>query len=137
MSMEALFNPRGVAVTGSVSSGKLGNVLINRLVEGGFEKVYALNPKAKGLDGVPGFASAEEISGPVDLVVIASPAPTVKDVLEDCGKKGVKAAIIITSGFSEAGNAEGEEEIKQVAKKYGIRFTGPNCAGLVNTHSRL
>jgi acyl-CoA synthetase (NDP forming) len=137
MSMEALFNPRGVAVTGSVSPGKLGNVLINRLVEGGFEKVYALNPKAKGLDGVPGFASAEEISGPVDLVVIASPAPTVKDVLEDCGKKGVKAAIIITSGFSEAGNAEGEEEIKQVAKKYGIRFTGPNCAGLVNTHSRL
>lgn len=137
MSFQALFNPRGVAVAGSVSPGKLGSVLINRLVEGGFEKIYALNPKAQGVGRVPGFASARDISEPVDLVVIASPAPTVKDVLEDCGKKGVKAAIIITSGFSEAGNAAGEEEIKQVAAKYGIRFTGPNCAGMVNTHCQL
>lgn len=137
MSFQALFNPRGVAVAGSVTPGKLGNVLINRLVEGGFEKIYALNPKAKGVGQVPGFASAQDIIEPLDLVVIASPAVTVKDVLEDCGKKGVKAAIIITSGFSEAGNAAGEEEIKRVAEKYGIRFTGPNCAGLVNTHSQL
>ncbi|MGI6684197.1 MAG: acetate--CoA ligase family protein [Bacillota bacterium] len=137
MSFQALFNPRGVAVAGSVTPGKLGNVLINRLVEGGFEKIYALNPKAKGVGQVPGFASAQDITEPLDLVVIASPAVTVKDVLEDCGKKGVKAAIIITSGFSEAGNAVGEEEIKRVAEKYGIRFTGPNCAGLVNTHSQL
>jgi acyl-CoA synthetase (NDP forming) len=137
MSMEALFYPRGVAVAGSVSPGKLGNVLINRLVEGGFEKIYALNPKAQGVGRVKGFVSALDISEPLDLVVIASPAFTVKDVLEDCGKKGVKAAIIITSGFSEAGNAAGEAEIKQVAEKYGIRFTGPNCAGMVNTHYRL
>lgn len=137
MSFDALFNPRGVAVAGSVTPGKLGNVLINRLVEGGFEKIYALNPKAQGVGAVVGYTSAQDIKEPVDLVVIASPAPTVKAVLEDCGKKGVKAAIIISSGFSEAGNVAGEEEIKEVAQKYGIRFTGPNCAGMVNTHSRL
>jgi len=137
MSFQALFNPRGVAVAGSVAPGKLGNVLINRLVEGGFEKIYALNPKAQGIGRVEGFTSAQDINEPLDLVVIASPASTVKDVLEDCGKKGVKAAIIITSGFSEAGNTTGEEEIKSIAQKYGIRFTGPNCAGMVNTHSQL
>ncbi|MEL7563455.1 MAG: acetate--CoA ligase family protein [Dehalobacterium sp.] len=137
MSFQALFYPRGVAVAGSVAPGKLGNVLINRLVEGGFEKIYALNPKAQGIGQVEGFASAQDINEPLDLVVIASPASSVKDVLEDCGKKGIKAAIIITSGFSETGNIAGEEEIKKVAQKYGIRFTGPNCAGMVNTHSRL
>jgi acyl-CoA synthetase (NDP forming) len=82
MSFQALFNPRGVAVAGSVTPGKLGNVLINRLVEGGFEKIYALNPKAKGVGQVPGFASAQDITEPLDLVVIASPAVTVKDVLK-------------------------------------------------------
>lgn len=137
MSFQALFYPCGVAVAGSVAPGKLGNVLINRLVDGGFKKIFALNPKAQGIGSVPGFVSAQDINEPVDLVVIASPAFTVKDVLEDCGKKGVKAAIIITSGFSEAGNTAGEEEIKEAAKKYGMRFTGPNCAGMVNTHCHL
>jgi len=137
MSFQALFYPRGAAVFGSVTPGKLGHVLISRMVEGGFEKIYAVNPKAQGTGPVPGFASLREIDAPVDLAVIASPAYTVKDVLADCGPKGVKAAIIITSGFSEAGNAAGEEEIKQVAEKYGIRYTGPNCAGIVNTHSKL
>lgn len=137
MSFQALFYPRGVAVVGSVTPGKLGYVLVNHLKSGGFEKVYAVNPKAHGLGQVPGFSLVREIDASVDLVVIASPAATVKSVLEDCGEKGVKAAVIITSGFSEAGNTAGEEEIKETAQKYGIRFIGPNCAGLINTHSNL
>ncbi|MEG1500631.1 MAG: CoA-binding protein, partial [Clostridiales bacterium] len=137
MSWQALFSPRGVIVSGSVSPGKLGNVLINRLLSGGCKNIYAVNPKGVGVGDIPGFKSAQEIGKPVDMVVIASPAKTVKDVLEDCGKAGVKAAIIISSGFSEAGHPELEAEMKEVATKYGIRYTGPNCAGLVNTHSDL
>ncbi|NLW07646.1 MAG: CoA-binding protein, partial [Clostridia bacterium] len=137
MSFTALFNPRGVAVAGSVTPGKLGYVIIKRLVAGGRDDIYALNPKGKGIDQVPGFTSVSQISEPVDLVVIASPASTVKDVLEDCGSNGVKAAVIISSGFAEAGNTAAEEEIKQVAGRYNLRYTGPNCAGLINTHSRL
>ncbi|ATW27807.1 acetate--CoA ligase family protein [Candidatus Formimonas warabiya] len=137
MSFQALFYPRGVAVTGSVTAGKLGHVLMNRLIEGGFTNIYAVNPKAQGMGPIPGFASIREIDGAVDLVVIASPAATVKDVLTDAGEAGVKAAVVITSGFSEAGNAAGEEEVKQAARRFGIRFIGPNCAGLVNTHSSL
>jgi len=61
----------------------------------------------------------------------------VPGVLEDCGRAGVKAAVIITAGFSEAGNVAGEEEIKRVADQYGIRFVGPNCAGILNTSHDL
>lgn len=137
MGFKGLFTPRGVAVSGSVAPGKLGNVIINRLIEGGMEHIYALNPKAQGVGDILGYASAADIPGPVDLVVVVSPAFAVKDVLEDCGKAGIKAAIIISSGFSEAGHPELEEEVKAVAEKYGIRYTGPNCAGLVNTHAKL
>ncbi|MDD4571637.1 MAG: acetate--CoA ligase family protein [Clostridia bacterium] len=134
---KSLFQPKGVAVIGSATEGKLGNVLLHRLVEGGFAKVYAVNPKAKGIDEVQGFTSVTAIPEKPDLAVIASPAATVKDVLEDCGKAKVKAAVIISSGFGETGNREGEAEIKAVAEKYGIRFVGPNCAGIMNTHAYL
>jgi len=137
MSLKELFYPHSVAVAGSVSEGKLGYFLIKQLLEGGFERVYALNPKGQGVFSVPGFRSAGEIGEKVDLMVIASPAPTVKEVLEDCGKNGVKAAVIISAGFSEIGNHEGEKELLQVARKFSLRFVGPNCAGIVNTSHRL
>ena len=134
---DSLFRPQSVVVIGSASEGKLGNVLLHRLVEGGFDTVYAVNPKAQSIDEVQAFQSVQEIPESPDLAIIASPAATVKDVLEDCGKAGVKAAVIITSGFGEIGNREGEAEIKAVAQKYGIRFVGPNCAGIMNTHAYL
>ena len=137
MSFQALFNPRGVVVVGSTSPGKIGHVLVDRMLDGGFKNIFAVNPKAQGVGAVPGFASIGEIDAPLDLVVIASPASTVVDVLRESGEKGIKAAIIITSGFSEAGNAAGEEEVKAVAREYGIRYIGPNCAGLANTHASL
>jgi len=137
MSFQALFYPRAVAVYGSVSPGKLGNVLITHLVQWGFPKVYAVNPKGIGLNNVHGFMRISDIPELVDLAVIASPASTVKEIMTDCGKKGVKAAVIISSGFGEAGNTEGETEVKEVARQYGIRFIGPNCAGMINTYSNL
>ncbi len=122
---------------GSTAEGKLGYALIEQLLAGGYLAVYAVNPKARGAMSAPGFSRIGDIPGPVDLVVIASPASTVAGVLEECGLAGIKAAVIITSGFSEAGNAAGEEEIKRIARDHGIRFVGPNCAGIVNTHHKL
>ncbi|MCI8336693.1 MAG: acetate--CoA ligase family protein [Peptococcaceae bacterium] len=137
MSLKALFEPRGIVVAGSVSPGKLGSVLIDRLLDGGYQNIFVVNPKGQGYGDIPGFVSAGQISAPVDLVVIVSPSFTVASVLEDCGKAGVKAAVIITSGFAEVGNKDGEAEIIAVAKKYGIRFIGPNCAGMANTDFNL
>ena len=142
MLYDDLFSPRGVAVFGSVKPGKLANILIHRLLEGGREKIYAVNPKGQGVSDVPGkevkgYTSVLDVDEEVNLAVIAAPAATVPDVLKECGQKGIKAAAIITSGFSEAGNQEGEEAILRVIRKYGIRFVGPNCAGVVSTQDHL
>lgn len=137
MSIHNLFYPRGVAVVGSTAQGKIGYELIRQIVDGGFEHVFAVNPKAQGVFDVPGYAAVSQIEQPVDLAVIASPAPTVPAVLEECGQMGLKSIVIISSGFSEAGNKAGETEIRQIARKYGMRVVGPNCAGLVNPHHRL
>lgn len=137
--LKAMFSPKGVAVYGSAAPGKLANVLVHRIVEGGLKDVYAINPKGLGVEdlGVSGYTTIADVGASVDLAVIAAPAKTVAGVMEECGEKGVKAAVIISSGFSEAGNAEGEKEVMEIAKRYGIRCVGPNCAGLVNTHSNL
>jgi acyl-CoA synthetase (NDP forming) len=124
-------------VIGSTARGKLGYALIEQLLGGGYSSVYAVNPKAQGAISAPGFSRIRDIPDCVDLAVIASPASTVAGVLEECGLAGIKAAVIITSGFSEAGNAIGEEEIKRIARHHGIRFVGPNCAGIANTHHKL
>jgi len=133
MSLDRLFYPRAVAVVGSTAPGKLGHVLIRQILEGGFRALYAVNPRAQGLGEVPGFEAVSAIGRPVDLAVIASPADTVAAVLEDCGRAGVSAAVVISAGFSEVGNLAGEEEIRRVARKYGMRVVGPNCAGIFNS----
>ena len=137
MSLQNLFYPRGVVVVGSTSEGKIGYELIHQILDGGYREVFAVNPKGQGTLSVPGYDAVAKIGRPVDLAVIVSPTPTVAGVLEDCGRAGVKAAVIITAGFSEVGNVAGEVELKRVADKHGIRFIGPNCAGIVNTGHHL
>lgn len=138
MSFDCLFNPESLAVIGSVSPGKLGAVLLQQIIDGGYQgKMYAVNPKAEGLGSAEGIKSLKCIDHPIQLAVIVSPPSTVISVLEECGCAGVKAAVVITSGFSEIGNRAGEVDLKKIACKYGIRFIGPNCAGIVNTSHNL
>ncbi len=135
MSLEKLFSPQCAAVAGSMGDGKLGNVLIRQMQLGGFKgELYAVNPRAEGAWGAAAFPSVLACPEPPDVVVIASPAPTVASVLDDAGRAGVKAAVLITSGFAETGNIAGEGEILKTARKYGIRYVGPNCAGIINAH---
>jgi acetyltransferase len=135
--IERLFRPRGVAVVGSASEGKIGYHLIGQILAGGYRDVFAVNPRGQGAYAVPGYQSIARIESPVDLAVIASPAPTVVGVLADCGRAGVAAAVIISAGFSEVGNVAGEEGIREAGRTHGIRIVGPNCAGIVNTHFNL
>jgi acetyltransferase len=137
MGLDSFFRPRSIAVVGSAGEGKIAQVILNRFIEKGIKHVYAVNPKARGAGPVAGYSSVQAIGRQVDLAIIASPAGTVLSVLEDCGAAGLQAAIVISSGFSEAGNPQGEAELKTTARKLGIRFIGPNCAGLVNTHANL
>jgi acetate---CoA ligase (ADP-forming) len=136
-SLEPLFTPRAVALVGSVGEGKLGYELLRQMLAGGYRAVVAVNPKAQGAFGIPGCPSIHNAGLPVDMAVIASPANTVAAVLEECGQAGVKAAVIVSSGFGEMGNKAGEVEIKAVAARHGIRIVGPNCAGIINTAHHL
>jgi len=108
MSIHNLFNPRGVAVIGSMGEGKLGYELLKQILEGGYKEVFAVNPRAQGVFNVPGFDSVLKIQLPIDLAVIASPASTVAQTLRECGEAGIHAAVVITSGFGEVGNHAGE-----------------------------
>ncbi len=137
MSIHKLFYPEGVVVIGSMAEGKIGHEIALQIRRGGYEKLFAVNPKAQGVLSVPGYDAVSKIEHPVDLAVIATPPSTVSRVMDECGRAGIKAAAIITAGFAEVGNHEGETEIKKVAGQYGIRFIGPNCAGFVNSSIRL
>ncbi|MBC7227050.1 MAG: acetate--CoA ligase family protein [Thermoflexales bacterium] len=135
----ALFTPRMVALVGSVGEGRLGYHLLRQMVDGGFPpaRLAVVNPKGQGALGVRGYPSVAEIGGPVDLAVVVTPAATVPAVLEECAQAGARAAVVITAGFSEVGNVAGEEAIREVVRRTGIRVVGPNCAGIVNTHHAL
>ncbi len=139
--LEKLFAPSSVAVIGaSENPGKLGNQVLANLISSGFQgALYPVNPKADEILGLKAYASVSDIPGDVDTIVVVIPNKFVADVLEESGKKGVKAAIIITAGFREAG-PEGvalEQEIVRIAKRHGIRLVGPNCLGVIDTHTPM
>ena len=138
--LNAFFNPRGVAVIGaSDDPKKLGYEVFKNLREYRGGRVYPVNPRREYVQGVKAFKSVLEVPDPVDMAVIVVPKKFVKQTLIECGERGVKAVVIITAGFSETGpeGARDEEELVEIARKYGIRIVGPNCVGVMNTRADL
>ncbi len=135
------FEPKSIAVVGASSHPeKVGHVLIYNLVRYNFPgAVYPINPNASEILGLRAYPSVTAVSQPIDLAVIVVPAPHVLTVLEDCGKKGIHAAIIISAGFKESGTegAQRERELTRRAKELGIEFIGPNCFGVIDTRSQM
>jgi acetyl coenzyme A synthetase (ADP forming)-like protein len=136
-SMRRLLRPHSVAVIGaSRSPGTVGHELVRNLVTGGFEgPVYPVNPTASHIASVPCFASLDQIPGAVDLAILAVPARSVLEVVDQCGRKGVGGLVIVSSHFAEDG-ADGavmEREVVLLAHSYGMRVVGPNCFGVLNT----
>jgi acetyltransferase len=141
LNLNKIFNPKSVAVIGaSDEEGSVGNALIKNFIESGFEgKVYPVNLRKTEVLGLKTYQTVEQIGEPVDLAIIATPARTVPDVLEQCGKAGTNGIIIISAGFKEIG-PEGralEEKISEIKKKYGMRIVGPNCLGVIRPSIRL
>ncbi|MHC1727768.1 MAG: acetate--CoA ligase family protein [Syntrophobacteraceae bacterium] len=132
------FNPASIAVIGaSDNPGKYGHEILKNLIEGGYPgTLYPINPKSERILGVQCYKSVKEIPGPVDLAVVIIPAKIVAQAVKECGECGVKGAVVISGGFSEAG-AEGEElqrGLAKVAAEYGVRLIGPNCQGVNNPY---
>ena len=139
--LKYLLYPGSVAVAGaSASPDKFGHRILFNIINNGFRgRVYPVNPREREVLGLESFAAVSDIPGAVDLAVITVPTAGVKQVVEDCIRKGVRAAVVITSGFSEVG-AEGaalEAEIAGLAHSAGLALVGPNCVGMISTHSSL
>lgn len=139
--LEALFAPKSVAVIGaSTRPDSLGRAVFKNILFHGYTGVvYPVNPKAKSILGVKAYPSVLAIPDEVDLAVIIVPAAFVSSVLEECGQKRVKAAIVISAGFKEIG-AEGERrqvKLQEIAREYGIALLGPNCLGVINTDEKI
>ncbi|WP_093146162.1 acetate--CoA ligase family protein [Saccharopolyspora antimicrobica] len=137
--MRRLMNPDSVAVIGaSNEDGKIGNSVMKNLINGGYAgEIHPVNPKADEILGRTAYRSITDVPGPVDVAVFTVPAKFVAAALEDCGRKGVAAAVLIPSGFAETGNQELQDEVVAVARKHGIRLLGPNIYGYYYTPQNL
>ncbi|HEY9651285.1 MAG TPA: CoA-binding protein, partial [Coleofasciculaceae cyanobacterium] len=138
--LRSIFAPETVAVIGATDKvGSVGRTLLWNLMSNPFGgTIYPVNPKRHSVLGIPAYPNIKEIPDPVDLVIIATPAPTVPGVVRECVEAGVKGAIIISAGFKEIGPAgiELERQILETAQGK-MRIIGPNCLGLMNPHTGL
>ena len=127
-SLRPLLQPRSVAVVGaSRHRGTVGRAVLRNIVTGGFTgPVYAVNPHAQTMEGVPCVASVDKLPGQVDLAVIAVPPSAVPEVAAQCGRNGVRGLIVISSSRGAAG-----AELLAVCRQYGMRLVGPNCFGVI------
>lgn len=140
-SLEDMFDPRAVAFIGATErEGSIGQQIMKNLLIGRERRsIYPVNPNRETVMGVKCFPSISEVHGHVDLAVIATPAKTVPDIVEECGRASIEGIIIISAGFGETGpeGAKLEEEIKKSSEKHGIRVLGPNCLGVIRPHIAL
>jgi acetyl coenzyme A synthetase (ADP forming)-like protein len=139
--MRAFFEPHSVAVIGaSRRRGTVSGELFHNLLAAGFNgPVYPVNPRAPVVQSVLAYKSVLDVPGPVDLAVLALPAPCVIQAAEECAAKGVRALVVISAGFAETGpeGAERQRELLAVCRAAGMRLIGPNCLGIVNTDAEV
>ncbi|MFZ5822089.1 MAG: acetate--CoA ligase family protein [Chloroflexota bacterium] len=140
-SLTPFFQPKGVVIIGaSTSPEKLGYGAARNLVYSGYNgAIHFVSQKPGTLFNHPLYTDLQQVPDPVDLAVLIVPAPATPATLEACGQRGIRAAIVVASGFREAGpeGAALEARCLETARKHGIRMVGPNCIGSLDTHLPL
>jgi len=135
-SLDAIFNPRNVAVVGATDKvGSVGRTLLSNLVMHPFGgAVFPVNPKRPSVLGIKAYPTLTAVPDEVDLAVIVTPAPAVPDIVSECVDKKVRGVIVISAGFKETGpeGVELERRVLEAARRGGMRLIGPNCLGVMN-----
>jgi acetate---CoA ligase (ADP-forming) len=135
--VRSVLEPRSVALIGaSRRRGTIGGEILHNLITGGFTgPIYPVNPNAEQIQSLPAYHSIADIPEPVELAVVAVPAEGVIAAARECAKTGVRALLVISSGFAESGpeGAARQHELVEVCRGAGIRLVGPNCLGVLNT----
>lgn len=136
MSLKALFEPSSVAIIGASSDPeRIGGRPIAYYLKAGFRgQIYPVNPNRDEIQGLKAYPDIASIPDRVDLAIFAISAKMVADTLTACGQKGIKAVVLFSAGFAELGQVgeQLQEQVDQIAERYGIRILGPNCLGLYN-----
>ena len=134
-----LMQPKSIAVVGaSAQPGKIGYTVIENLLKGGYKgKIYPINPTATTILNLPVYASVNDVHESIDLAVVTVPVQFVAQVAEECGKKGIQALSVITSGFSEVGRRDLEDELLAITRRYGMCVLGPNIVGTLSNSDEL
>lgn len=133
------FNPKSIAIIGaSRTPGKVGYDILKNTIQYGYKgSVYPINPSATEILGLKAYPSILDVPDKIGLAVVVVPPKNVLEVIEQCGTREIDSAIVITAGFKESGieGAKLETELVRKAKESGVRFIGPNCLGVIDTHS--
>lgn len=133
--LHKIFEPQSVAVVGASGAElAVGALVLGNIIAGGFKgEIYPVNPNYESVQGLKCYPSIREIDHPVDLVVIAIPAPAIPGVMRECGEHQVGAVVIISAGFGEVGE-QGQalqNEIVDIAHTHNMPLVGPNCLGII------
>ncbi len=139
--LHKIIQPKSIAFFGASNNfSSMGSTLLNGLQALGYKgRVYPIHLKENQIRGLKAYQSIQELPEIPDLAIIILPTRIVNQTMEECGRKGIKQAIVVSAGFKEVGD-EGlnlEKELKLVAEQYNIRFLGPNCIGVANPHHKL
>ncbi|NUQ01032.1 MAG: CoA-binding protein [Armatimonadetes bacterium] len=134
--LEALFDPKSVAVIGASNRAKsVGSVVMRNMLTGGFEgPVMPVNPRGGAIHGVLAYPDVNSLPVVPDLAVVCTSAQTVPSVLDDLGKRGTHAAVVLTAGLSLLTAEDGrtlQEHVVEISRKHQIRILGPNCIGMI------
>ncbi len=137
--LDAVLCPKSVAIVGaSPTPGKIGYTVVHNLIKDGYTgKIFPINPKAPEILGLKAYASVLDVPEDIDAAVITVPAHLVEPVVEECGKKGIKGLIVITSGFGESGRHDLEDRLVEIAHQYGTRILGPNIVGVLSNGYKM
>ena len=136
-----LMNPSSIATFGASNNfAKMGTMQTLSIIKDGYKgKVFPVHPEEKQVLGIKAYASVAELPETPDLAFLVVPASQVIPIMEALGQKGTRSAIIVTAGFGETGRdgQEVQDRLNEICKKYGIRFLGPNCMGIINSEISL
>ena len=140
--LERIFQPKSVAVIGaSAKSTSVGHQVLENLIAGGFEgPIHPVNPHHKEIAGRECFPVVGELSEPVDMAIVCTPAATVPQVVRECGDAGILGVVVLSAGFRETGEVgqQLESDLRQVVAEFdGMRIVGPNCLGIMAPHVAL
>jgi acetyl coenzyme A synthetase (ADP forming)-like protein len=137
--LSSIMNPKSVAIIGaSDNPDKVGRIIMQNYIDSGYSgRLFPININTTGkIMGFKAYKSVLEAKAKIDLAVIAVPAQAVPQVMEECGKAGIKGAVVVSGGFAEVGEIKLQDELEKTARKYSMPVIGPNCLGIMDPRSR-